>query len=149
MSVQDGITINDAHKIAALEKGVSVTAGSLNTTAFYRRVERQRAMSRAEGSALTTVFGRFLNMARRNLSLTLEQLAEQIDTDPLELLRVEEGLVAARASRCFKISTDTARGSWTSDAACRTCSHAGQKGRVSSICVRRAIQFKAVRAGGT
>jgi len=81
----------DALRMAALEEGLSVTAGSLDAEAFYRRVDRQRAISRGKGSPLTTVFGHLINMARRERALTLQQLADEIGIDALELLQIEEG----------------------------------------------------------
>lgn len=80
-----------ARSMAALEEGVSVTAGSLDTAAFYRRVEQQRAASEGKNSPYAPVLGMFLNLARRERSLTLEQLAKQMDSNPLELLLIEEG----------------------------------------------------------
>jgi len=77
--------------MAELEEGVSVTAGSLDTEAFYRRVERQRAHSIERESPYSTVLGLFLNIARRERDLTLEQLAAQVDSDPFELFLAEEG----------------------------------------------------------
>lgn len=94
MNTEERTEQNDIRKIAELEDGASVTAGSLNTAAFYRRVEQQRALSQSPASPFVTVFGRFLNMARREHSWTLEQLAKQIDADALELLQIEEGLKA-------------------------------------------------------
>lgn len=76
---------------ANLEEGVSVTAGSLDTAAFYRRVERQRAASEEKTQPYAAVLGMFLNLSRREKSLTLDQLAGQIESDPLELLLIEEG----------------------------------------------------------
>jgi transcriptional regulator with XRE-family HTH domain len=77
--------------IAQMEEGVSVTAGSLDTAAFYRRVERQRLASEEKESPFATVLGMFLNLARRDRSLTLDQLALQIEAQPIELLMIEEG----------------------------------------------------------
>ena len=94
MNTEERTPQYDARTMASLEEGVCITAGSLNTTAFYRRVERQRAQSHAKGSPLMTIFGIFLNRARRERSLTLEQLAELTGADALELLQVEEGLAA-------------------------------------------------------
>lgn len=80
-----------ARKLADMEEGLSVTAGSLDTEAFFRRVERQRASSSEVASPFPTVFGLFLNMARRERSLTLEALAGQVDSDVFELFLIEEG----------------------------------------------------------
>jgi hypothetical protein len=85
MNTQEGAEQNDVRKLADLEEGLTVTAGSLDTAAFYRRVERQRYLSHATTAPFMPVFGRFLNMARRERSLTLEQLAEQIGTNACEL----------------------------------------------------------------
>ena len=51
-------TVNEeaVQRMAALEEGVSVTAGALDTEAFYRRVEQQRAMSQQTASALSDEF---------------------------------------------------------------------------------------------
>lgn len=80
-----------ARSMARLEEGVSVTAGSLNTEAFYRRVERQKEAAEERSSPYSVVLGLFLNMARRDKRLSIETLAEQVDSSPLELLLIEEG----------------------------------------------------------
>lgn len=86
-------TINEdaIRKIASMEEGVSVTAGSLDTDAFYRQVERQKAMSQQIPTGFSTVLGRFLNLARRERSLSLEQLSEEIDASAMDLFLIEEG----------------------------------------------------------
>lgn len=93
MNNQEWLLENDIHLIAELEEGVSVTAGSLDIDAFYRRVERQLASAQSDGSSPASVlaFSKFLNLARRERGLTIEQLAEQIDADALEVLQIEEG----------------------------------------------------------
>lgn len=78
-------------RMANMEDGVSVTAGSLDTDAFYRRVEYQRAMSQPTETTFSPVLGQFLNLARRELALSLEQLAEEIDSNAIELFLIEEG----------------------------------------------------------
>jgi transcriptional regulator with XRE-family HTH domain len=77
-------------RLADLEEGVSITAGTLDTDAFYRRVKAQRAESARETPFLT-VFGEFLNLARRSRKLSLEKVAEEVDLDVLSLSQIEAG----------------------------------------------------------
>jgi transcriptional regulator with XRE-family HTH domain len=78
-------------RMANLEDEVSVTAGSLNTEAFYRRVERQCEMTKPVEMEFSTILGLFLNRARRDRSLSLEQLADYVDSNTIELFLIEEG----------------------------------------------------------
>jgi hypothetical protein len=78
-----------------LEDGVQITAGSLNAGAFFKRVEQQRTQSQATNHALWAAFGRFINIARRERTLSIGLLAEQAETSALDLFLIEEGLHAA------------------------------------------------------
>jgi|GEM_PF-3064782 len=80
-----------ARIMADMEENVSVTAGALDTAAFYRRVERQRAVAEQKPGPYVTVLGMFLNLARRERSMSVEALAKEIDADPMELLLIEQG----------------------------------------------------------
>lgn len=79
-------------RLADLEEGMSITAGTLDTDAFYRRVESQRAES-AKDTPLLAILGEFLNLARRARKLSPENLAKKIDLDVLTLLQIEDGKV--------------------------------------------------------
>ncbi len=90
-------TINEEaiRRIADLEEGVSVTAGMLDTAAFYRLIERQHAISNPTEKAFSGVLGLFLNRARREHSLSLEQLGEEIDPSvPLAAFSHSSSLVS-------------------------------------------------------
>ncbi len=99
-------TINEEaiRQMATLEEGVSVTAGVVDTEAFYRRVEQQRAISQQTASAFSSVLGLFLNMARRERSLSLEQLAGEIDSNAMELFLIEEGKKTPEPRLVFRLA---------------------------------------------
>ena len=52
--------------LAELEEGCSVTAGSLDVEAFYRKVEDTKAQATHGREPLLSVFSRVINMARRD-----------------------------------------------------------------------------------
>lgn len=88
-----------AHKLADLEEGCVVTAGSLDVEAFYRKVEETKARATHGREPLLGVFSRVINMARRDHGWSIEQLADKADVEPIEVFRIEEALDEAPEPR--------------------------------------------------
>ena len=85
------VTESMARNMAELEDGYSVTAGRLDTEAFFKEVE-QRAVEPSQKEAYIGVLSRLISMARRSAGLTREQLATQADVDTMEVFQIEEGV---------------------------------------------------------
>ena len=88
-----------AQMLAEIEDGCSVTAGSLDVEAFYRKVEDTKAQATHGREPLLSVFSRVINMARRDHGWSIEQLADKADVDAIEVFRIEEDLVEAPEPR--------------------------------------------------
>jgi transcriptional regulator with XRE-family HTH domain len=76
-------------EFASLEEDLSITAGTLDTASFFRKLERQREERRE--SPFGSVLGMFLNLARREKGLSLDALAQLTGATFLELHQAEEG----------------------------------------------------------
>lgn len=92
------ITERMADKLAELEEGSSVTAGSLTCETFVKQVA-DAAIKSTDAENFLPIFGRLISMARRDADLTLEELSEQTDVDALELFAIEENITRAPEPR--------------------------------------------------
>ena len=87
----NGINEEAIRRVANREEGISVAAGSPNLESFLNRVERQRVASSETISAFPAILGLFFRMVRRDRCFSLDQFAEQIETNPIDLILIEEG----------------------------------------------------------
>jgi transcriptional regulator with XRE-family HTH domain len=88
-----------AEALAALEVGHSVTAGSLLPETFEKQVEEARRLQAGHRESYLTVFSKLINMKRREVGLSIEQLAERADIDVLDLFIIETNLDEAPEPR--------------------------------------------------
>jgi transcriptional regulator with XRE-family HTH domain len=103
------VTESMARNMAELEDGYSVTAGHLDTEAFFKEVEL-RAVEPAHREAYVGVLSCLISLARRAAGLTREQLATQADVDTMEVFQIEEEVaivpeprVVSRIARALKL----------------------------------------------
>lgn len=75
---------------ARLERGFSVGAGDPAFLTYAAPVEESDAAKVAQ--ELRVAFGRFVELQRRSLGLSVEQLAKKADVDPGELVTIETDL---------------------------------------------------------
>jgi transcriptional regulator with XRE-family HTH domain len=87
-----------AERLAALEEGCSVTAGSLDPATFTRKVDEVRSRE-PERELYLGVFSKLISMKRRDAGLTIEQLSAKADVDAFEILDIEESLRVAPEPR--------------------------------------------------
>jgi hypothetical protein len=92
------ITADVAAKLAELEEGTCVTAGTLRPETFARQVADATMRSGSQENYLP-VFSRLISMKRREEELTIEQLSERADVDAVELFAIEENLTRAPEPR--------------------------------------------------
>lgn len=103
------LTESMARNMAEFEDGYSVTAGRLDTEAFFIEAE-QRAVVPTRKEAYVGVLSRLISMARRAEGLTREQLAKQADVDTIQVFQIEEEVaivpeprVVSRIARALKL----------------------------------------------
>jgi transcriptional regulator with XRE-family HTH domain len=75
---------------AQLERGLSDEAGT--PSSFLKGTAVAEPKAPAMGPELRVAFGRFVELKRRSLGFSVEQLAEKADVDPGELVTIETDL---------------------------------------------------------
>ena len=100
---------SSAEKMAALEEGCSVTAGTLNLETFDRKVKESRANQERRDAHLG-IFGKLVELKRRDAGLSREALAERANIEVVELFQIETNLeevpeprIVSRLSRALDL----------------------------------------------
>jgi transcriptional regulator with XRE-family HTH domain len=89
---------SSAEKVAALEEGCSVTAGTLDIETFNQKVDESRARQDHRESHLG-IFSKLVELKRRDAGLSREALAEQANIEVVELFQIETNLDEAPEPR--------------------------------------------------